>query len=239
VSAYVSARGARNVHIAPQSVDNAFWAAPADASPAVPDWPAQSAVKFLFVGRPAREKGLAVLLAAWRALAMAPAEAALALAGVERSQLGAAALAQEPEVRCLGWAHPHVLRNFYAAADVLVIPSIPTRTFREPWGLVVNEAFNQQLPVIASDAVGAAAGGLVRDGVNGLVVPAEDHRALANAMRRLARDPALRARMGERGAQDVRAYSHAAWADGFSSALASLGLSMHATTRSGRAGSVA
>ena len=35
------------------------------------------------------------------------------------------------------------LRNFYAAADVLVVPSVPTRSFREPWGLVVNEAMLQ------------------------------------------------------------------------------------------------
>ena len=71
----------------------------------------------------------------------------------------------------------------YAAADVLVVPSIATRTFREPWGLVVNEAMNQGLPVIASDAVGAVAGGLVRDGRNGLVVRAGDSGALAHAMR--------------------------------------------------------
>ena len=76
----------------------------------------------------------------------------------------------------------------YAACDVLVVPSIRTRTFREPWGLVVNEAMNRGLPVIASDAVGAAAGGLVRDGVNGLVVPAGDSAALAAAIRRLAGD---------------------------------------------------
>ncbi len=74
---------------------------------------------------------------------------------------------------------PVELRNLYAACDVLVLPSIPTRTFREPWGLVVNEAMNRGLAVIASDAVGAAAGGLVRDGRNGLVVPAGDPAALA------------------------------------------------------------
>ena len=109
----------------------------------------------------------------------------------------------------------------YAAADVLVVPSIRTRTFREPWGLVVNEAMNRRLAVIASDAVGAAAGGLVRDERNGLVVPAGDSEALARAIARLADDPALRARLGAAGASDVRAYTHEAWAAGFSEALAS------------------
>ena len=89
----------------------------------------------------------------------------------------------------------------------------------------MNEAMNRQLPVIVSDAVGAAAGGLVRDGRNGLVVPAGDPAALASAIRRLAEDPALRERLGQTGAKDVRAYSHEAWAGGFSRALASVGVS--------------
>ena len=44
----------------------------------------------------------------------------------------------------LGRSRPPVeLRDLYAAGDVLVVPSIATRTFREPWGLVVNEAMNR------------------------------------------------------------------------------------------------
>jgi glycosyltransferase involved in cell wall biosynthesis len=243
VSAYVSALGARNVHVAPQSVDNAFWSAPAEA-PAHAPWPSGGGVRFLFVGRPEREKGLEVLLSAWRCLGLAPEQATLVLAGVERHELagiarGARELAPDGGVRCLGWSAPPELRNFYGAADVLVVPSIPTRTFREPWGLVVNEAFNQQLPAIASDAVGAAAGGLARDGVDALIVPAGDPEALAQAMRVLAEDPELRSRLGSNAAEEVRSYTHEAWAEGFSSALASLGLSIHAAARSGRAGSVA
>ena len=81
------------------------------------------------------------------------------------------------------------------------------------------------LATIASDAVGAVAGGLVRDGHNGLVVPAGDSDALADAMVRLAHDPELRARLGAAGARDVRAYTYEAWAEGFSQALATVGLS--------------
>jgi glycosyltransferase involved in cell wall biosynthesis len=112
----------------------------------------------------------------------------------------------------------------YAACDVLVVPSVATRTFREPWALVVNEAMDRGLAVIASDAVGAVAGRLVRDDVNGIVVPAGDSAALAAAIRRLAGDDALRQRLGEQAARDVRAYSYDAWAQGFCEALASLGL---------------
>ena len=227
VSSYVLARGARNVHVAPQSVDNAFWSAPDVAPPEQPGWPARARVRFLFVGRDAPEKGIGVLVRAWRAAGLRPPAAALALAGVEPDgrEVAAASPAEESGIVALGRLPARALRDAYAASDALVLPSLRTRTFREPWGLVVNEAMNRSLPVIASDEVGAVAGGLVRDGVNGLVVPAGDDRALAQALERLADDPALRARLGRQGARDVAAYSDQAWADGFSRALSSLGLS--------------
>ena len=215
VSAYVKARGARNIFVAPQSVDNAFWSSPEVSAPAAP-WPADAEVKFLFAGRHTREKGLRVLLQAWRASGLAAPTAALVLAGGgsdppwipaggavgpwvqsdrsvgSRVFAGGAARspvseekgavdgarttnrtdpadAQAPGIVPIGMATPVQMRNFYEAADVLVVPSIRTRTFREPWGLVVNEAMNRKLAVIVSDAVGAAAGGLVKDGRNGLV----------------------------------------------------------------------
>jgi glycosyltransferase involved in cell wall biosynthesis len=226
VSAYVRARGARNVHVAPQSVDNDFWRSPLITAPQQPSWPAGAPLKFLFVGRPAREKGLPILLEGWRAAGLAPGTAALVVVGEHGRAAGAIAPpdGSAAPVVCLGPAGPVALRDVYAAADVLVVPSIPTRTFREPWGLVVNEAMNRGLPVIASDAVGAAAGGLVRHGRNGLVVPAGDPGALAGAIGRLAADVSLRARLGSSAAEDVRAFSHEAWAQGFSAALATVGL---------------
>ncbi len=219
VSAYVRARGAKHVYVAPQSVDNSFWRSPETSAPADPAWPAEASVKFLFAGRPVREKGLGVLVEAWSTSGLQTPTAALVLVGAGSTPpwvpAGGAVMSFEP-------VSAAELRNFYAAADVLVLPSIPTRTFREPWGLVVNEAMNRGLPVIASDAVGAAGGGLVRDGRNGVIVPAGDPLALAAALRRLAADPRLRARLGEAGRADVSAYTHDAWAAGFSQALAEL-----------------
>jgi len=229
VSAYVGARGARNVHIAPQAVDNGFWSTPETTPPREESWPEQAGTKFLFVGRPAREKGLRVLIEAWHTTGLQAPTAALVLVGVGSAPpwvpAGGAAGKGSAGTLCMDPVPPGGLRNLYAACDVLVVPSIATPTFREPWGLVINEAMNRGLPVISSDAVGAAAGGLVRDGRNGLVVPAGDSDALAGAIRRLAADPELRARLGEAGARDVRAYTYDAWAEGFSSALASLGRS--------------
>jgi glycosyltransferase involved in cell wall biosynthesis len=228
VSAYVKARGARNVHVAPQSVDNDFWRSPKVSVPSGAGgrrFPADAAVRFLFVGRAAPEKGVAVLVDAWRATRLSPPAAALLLAGIGSSSLDGQREASAPSIVSLGSLQPPRLRDVYAACHVLVVPSVPTRTFREPWGLVVNEAMNRGLAVIATDAVGAAAGGLVRDGHNGLIVPAGERHALARAITRLAADPQLGIRMGAAGRADVLAYDHRAWADGFSRALSSVGVS--------------
>jgi glycosyltransferase involved in cell wall biosynthesis len=224
VTRYVAARGALNVHEAPQAVDNAFWAANRPARDEEGDERlranVQNALTFMFAGRPVWEKGLRVLIQAWRTSGCRALEAALVLVGVGPTP---------PWVPADGavTSHPPVaateVRNFYGAADVLVVPSIPTPRFREPWGLVVNEAMNQGLPIIATDAVGAAAGGLVRHERNGLIVRAGDADDLAAAMVRLGTDAPLRRTLGQAGARDVAAYTHEAWASGFSSALHSVG----------------
>ena len=79
--------------------------------------------------------------------------------------------------------------------------------------------------MIASDAVGAVAGGLVRDGRNGLVAPAGDTAALATRLRTIALNPALRERLGAAAAEDVKAFSLERWVDGMSAALAAVGRS--------------
>ena len=214
VSAYVRSKGAAQpVFEAPQSVDDAFWSAPAQARREAP-------FQVMFAGRLEREKGLAVLLRAWGALAPSALEDALILAGDGPFRARAVAAG----ARCTGALTADELRNLYAGSDVVVVPSIPTRDFVEPWGLVVNEAFDQGVPVIATTAVGAAAGGLVRHEETGLVVPAGDDAALAAALRRLSDDRALRARLGAAGRAAVAAgHSHADWAAGMSRALAAVG----------------
>jgi glycosyltransferase involved in cell wall biosynthesis len=125
-----------------------------------------------------------------------------------------------PGVRRLGPIPRAELPPLYAAADVLILPSLATATFREPWGLVCNEAMHQGTPVIASDAVGAAAGGLVVDGRTGLVVHAGDAAALAARISALAAGPGLRDPLGAAARERVAAYTPQSWADGISRALA-------------------
>src|SRR4051794_33935947 len=214
VSRHALALGARAVVVAPQAVDSGFWSQPGDLRRARFGDP-----QVAFAGRDAPEKGGAVLRAAWRA-------SGLGLRGGALVRVGAAArparggLAGEV---ALGAQAPAVVRDVLAASDVLAVPSLATRSFREPWGLVVNEAMHQGTTVLTSDAVGAAAGGLVRDGVTGLVVPAGDVGALARALRRLAEDRGLRARLAGEAARAVAAHTFDAWAQGFSRALALAG----------------
>lgn len=175
----------------------------------------------LFVGRLVPEKGIAPLLAAWREVARARPGATLAVAGDGPL---AGEVGGQPGVRLLGPLARTALPVAYAAATATVVPSIPTPRFREPWGLVCNEALHQGTPVIATDAVGAAAGGLVRDGETGLVVPAGDAPALAAALGRLLDDPATAARLGGAGRRAVAAHRYEAMADAFGAALARAGV---------------
>lgn len=217
VSEYVRGKGARApIFEAAQSVDNAFWSQEVEPARRV------AAAQFLFAGRLEPEKGVTVLVDAWRASGL---DSALVLVG-EGPLSGAVAAAG---ATVPGPQDPEQLRNFYASSDVVVLPSLPTRDFREPWGLIVNEAFNQGLPVIASDAVGATHG-LLRHERNGLVVPAGDVRALAAAMRRLHADSALRSRLGAAGRQDVAAYDAGAWVEGMRRGLAAVGASRRRPT---------
>ncbi len=79
-----------------------------------------------------------------------------------------------------------------ADLDVLVHAS----TLPEPFGQVVIEGMAAGLPVVA-----AAAGGpleIITDDVDGILVPPDDPDALARALVRLAEDPQLRSRLGDR-----------------------------------------
>lgn len=84
------------------------------------------------------------------------------------------------------------VRPAMAAASVYVLPS-----WREGTPRTVLEAMAMGRPIVTTDAPGCRA--TVSHGDNGLLAPVRDAQALADAMIRLARDPAERARMGARG----------------------------------------
>jgi glycosyltransferase involved in cell wall biosynthesis len=89
--------------------------------------------------------------------------------------------------------------DLMAALDVFVLASTGT----EGQSRVIPEAFALGRPVVASQFGGIPE--LVRDGENGLLVPPRDPSALADALLRMVRDPALRLRCGQAG----RHFAHA------------------------------
>jgi glycosyltransferase involved in cell wall biosynthesis len=84
---------------------------------------------------------------------------------------------------------------YYNVANMAAMPAVN----RPPTGLAVAvlDAMSCGKPVIGSDAAGNRLA--IRDGVNGFVTPEGNDKALAEAIRTLACDPALRARMGAAG----------------------------------------
>ncbi|ADB53631.1 glycosyltransferase family 4 protein [Conexibacter woesei] len=225
VSRYVERYRGRDddVFVAPQSVEADLFGRTV-AAEEVAAWRAEAGLPatgplVLYVGRLVAEKGLRELLAAWRRVRAQRPAATLVVAG--DGELRAAAAASG--VRLLGAVPRERLPVAYAAADLVAVPSIPTPRFREPWGLVCNEAMHQRTPVVATDAVGAVAGGLVRDGETGLVVGAGDADALARAIERLLDDDALRARIGDAGHAALAGHTYERMADAFGAALSRAG----------------
>lgn len=83
-----------------------------------------------------------------------------------------------------------------ADLTVAVLPSL-----REAQGISLLEAMARRVPVVASDVGGIPE--VVTDGVDGLLVPAGNAAALAEAIVRLLRDAALARRLGEAGRRTV------------------------------------
>jgi glycosyltransferase involved in cell wall biosynthesis len=73
--------------------------------------------------------------------------------------------------------------------------------------------------IVATEAVGAAVGGLVTNGDNGFVVPERDSEALANALDRLLSDGELLARMKKTNRDKIKTFDEVLFANGFSKAI--------------------
>lgn len=89
----------------------------------------------------------------------------------------------------------------YEALDVFVHAAV----IPEPFGQVVYEAMACGLPIVAPDAGGP--GEAITHGVDGLLYEMGDIEGLANGLRQLAAEPALRARMGAAGRRRVTAFA--------------------------------
>jgi colanic acid/amylovoran biosynthesis glycosyltransferase len=159
-----------------------------------------SALRVLFVGRLVPEKGVLVLLRALTALKDRGVEVQAVLVGdgPYRGELERAArrLQVAGQLTFTGALTGARVAPLYREADVFCLPS-----FAEGLPVVLMEAMANELPVVTTRIAGIAE--LVDDGVNGLLLPPGRDDVVAEALERLARDPALRARWGRAGRERV------------------------------------
>jgi glycosyltransferase involved in cell wall biosynthesis len=163
--------------------------------------------RVLYVGRIMRHKGIDVLIDA-----LEPGTGLDVLGRVYDDEYVALLRqrARGKDVRFVHDASDEVVAEHYRRALVTVLPSVHDDVFGGHWdrpellGGVLQESMATGTPVICT-----AVGGMpevVRDGENGFVVPPNDPAALRAAIARLADDPDLRRRLGERGRAGVRSW---------------------------------
>ena len=156
----------------------------------------------LFLGRLDRRhnKGVFDLLEALVLVRRSHPDARLIIGGegedLARVQSAVGHLGLTQAVQFAGWVTGVEKDALMRRATLLVLAS-----YQEGLPLVLLEALATEMPVI-----GTRVGGIpyaVRDGVDGVLVPVGSPPALAEAIGRLLRDPAARARMGAEGRQRV------------------------------------
>ncbi|HZP96587.1 MAG TPA: glycosyltransferase family 4 protein [Candidatus Limnocylindria bacterium] len=160
-------------------------------------------VNILFVGRVEPRKGAMYLLRAYAKIKATCPETRLIIVGrgPDLGKLRRFVHSQRlSDVLFAGRVDDVDKARFYKTADIYVAPS----TGQESFGIVLLEAMAAGCAVIASDIHGYKR--VVQRNVSGLLVEPRDVDALADAVARLAGDPALRRSLGEAGARRAPEY---------------------------------
>mgnify|MGYP006277056959 FL=1 len=180
-----------------------------------------STVEFLCCGQMIYRKGVDLLLRAFDGLVQEGLPVRLRLVGREADlpeMLRDLSEEAKSRIEFIGFQSPNALPSLFAQSDVFVLPSR-----HDGWGVVVNQALGSGLPMICSDAVGAAHD-LILSEENGVRVPAGQVGPLREQMRRLATQPDVRSAWGERSAELVDAWTPEAgaqrWVDAIKDVLA-------------------
>jgi glycosyltransferase involved in cell wall biosynthesis len=160
-------------------------------------WGVGSDVVALYTGRLLQEKGVVPLVQAFALLdTEVRTHARLVLVGdgpdEPRLREVVATLGLGDRVTLLPWAAPEHLPHLLAAADLFVMPSLPTPYWEEQLGFSMVEAMAAGLPVLGCD------GGCIPEvlGGTGVLVPPYDTRALADGLAMLLGNPELRQNRG-------------------------------------------
>jgi phosphatidylinositol alpha-mannosyltransferase len=186
------------VEIVPNGTDVERFAHPRALAEGLPE-----GRRILWAHRLDPQKGFPVALRAFARLAAELEDVHLVVAGDGRDR-GALELLSDRDRRrvvMLGAVPNDDLPQFHAAADVFVAPAVGQESF----GVVLIEAMAAGVPVVASDIPGYRE--VVRDGVDGLLVPPRDPNALAAALRRVLDDPALASALARAGRDRAAEYS--------------------------------
>lgn len=158
----------------------------------------------LFVGRIEKRKGLKHLLRAIPLVREHVPNTRFIIVGDGPLRAGYQRLVERagwPDVVFAGRVSDEELPAYYATADVFCAPN----TGSESQGIILLEALAARTPVIASDIPGYRT--VIRDGIDGLLVPPADREQLAWAICHLLGDPVERARLRALGGLRVEAYS--------------------------------
>lgn len=143
----------------------------------------------LFAGRLAVNKGLDVLVDAWRRLDV---DAELAIVGEDQGVWAELAEQAPDDVHATGFLPADAYVSALSGAECLVLPSE-----YEAFGIVLVEAMACGTPTVATRVGGVP--DVVDDGETGLLVDHGDPDALAEAIGELLDDPKRRDAMGQAG----------------------------------------
>jgi phosphatidylinositol alpha-mannosyltransferase len=156
-------------------------------------------LRIAFVGQAVERKGLPVLLRAFEALRdHIPCE--LTLIGPTPAELEPLLL-DGRGVRALGKIHDADKLAELERADVLCAPSLGGESF----GMVLTEAFAAGTPVVGSDIAGYRE--VVRNGIDGVLVPRGDAQSLAETLRDLWHEPVKLRSMAVAGAEGAERFA--------------------------------
>lgn len=185
----------------------------------------------LYVGRLVDSKGILVLLRAFQEISKAPSPLPLPQGGEGKCEGIGLILVGEGKDRAKyetfcrkqgltnvffeGFKQQDELAFYYGAADLFVLPSI-----QEEWGLVLNEAAASGLPLIATEASGAAFD-LIDEGHNGFRIPTGDAPALRDSILKILSNLQLKKSMGEYSRKKAGSFSPKKCAAGFVEAILS------------------
>jgi PEP-CTERM/exosortase A-associated glycosyltransferase len=187
------------VAVAPNAVDGEWLTSRVRASELAAQLGLGAGPVFGYIGSFSRYEGLLFLIEAMPDILVRFPGARLLLVGGGRDEEAVREAAQRAGVAVVmaGRVPQERVRDFYSLIDVFVLPRRRIRLTELVTPLKPLEAMALGIPVLASDIGGHAE--LVNDGETGLLFKAESSESLVEQASRLARDPALRARLGAAG----------------------------------------